>query len=366
MYITINKKDLTELVMKVVRFTERRSISLPVLGAVVITAEKEQIHIQATNLETSIDVEIEGSIKKTGTVALPAQVLREITSSFSGNGTVSFEQVNDTVVLSGEGIKSVIKTVSAEDFPTRTSPSDAKIKTTLSGNILQSLIAVVAPYASLSTVRPELASILLRLQGGTLTAVATDSFGLAEKKVSLEGNSTPFSILIPAKNALLLSEILPDTTVELYADDHQCSFVWSGGQVMTRLVASEYPDYAQIIPKTFIANATVLKKDFEQALKRTAIFSDSFQKIKLAFASGKKQLTLSSRNTEVGETTEQINASVEGEEIELSFNHRYVQAPLASIQNESITLSASGIGRPLVIKSLGDNSFLYLVMPMNQ
>lgn len=366
MYITINTKELIDVVMKVVRYTERRSSTLPVLAAILISAQKDSIHFQATNLETSIDAILEGSVKAQGSVALPAQVLREITSSLPNTGTVTLEQKNDTVVLSGSGVKSVIKTVSAEDFPSIPTPEDSKTKTTLSGNTLRSLISLVAPYASVSTVRPELASVLFRAEGGTLTCVATDSFRLAEKKITVAGTLPQFSILIPAKNAILLAETLPEGEVELYADDHQCSFVSKEGRTMTRLVASDYPDYAQIIPKSFVAKATLLKKDFEQALKRTAIFSDSFQKIRLGLSVSKKHVTLSAQNNDVGETAETIAGAVEGEDIELSFNHRYLQAPLTSIAGESIQLSFSGIGRPLVMKPTGDNSFLYLVMPMNQ
>ena len=127
-----------------------------------------------------------------------------------------------------------------------------------------------------------------------------------------------------------------------------------------------YPDYTQIIPKSFVSEATLLRKDLEQGLKRTAIFSDTFQKVRLALNTKEKNITLTARNNDIGETSESIASSVTGDTIELSFNHRYLAAPLPLIQAESLTLSASGIGRPLVMRGTGDASFLYLVMPMNQ
>ena len=136
--------------------------------------------------------------------------------------------------------------------------------------------------------------------------------------------------------------------------------------VTTRLVSASYPDYAQIIPKSATAEATILRKDFEAALKRTAVFSDSFQKVRLSISSSEKAVMLSSHNNDIGDANESIAAAVSGESIELSFNHRYLQAPLSLISTESITLSAAGIGRPLIIRGVGDSSLLYLVMPMNQ
>lgn len=366
MYIQINTKELQQVVHIISRFSERKLTTLPVLSCIIFIAEKNNITLQATNLEVGAELTLDGVVKTNGTVAVPAIILKETISTLSSSGTVTLECTNQTLKIISENGTSAIKTLSPEDFPNPPSPEEKKTNTTVSGVVLKNLITSVMSYASTSTVRPELSSVLLKAQGGTITAVATDSFRLAEKKVSVTNQVHPFSILIPAKNLQSIIDTIPDTDVQIIADDHQCSLVWEGGRVTTRLVAAEYPDYIQIIPKTFVVNATVLKRDFESSLKRTAVFSDTFQKVRLGFSGKKKDLSLSSRNTDVGETEEHLTASIDGEDIELSFNYRYLQAPLSSFPHESITLSSSGIGRPLVIKSVGDNSFLYLVMPMNQ
>jgi DNA polymerase-3 subunit beta len=281
-------------------------------------------------------------------------------------GTVTIEQTGDTVLISSPTGRSTLKTLPYEDFPTLPYPEQPKAEFTLPGTVLKGIIGTVAPCASPSTVRPELASVLLSLENGTLKAVATDSFRLCEKKLALSGKTEPFSILIPAKNALDIVQTLPDEDIRLAIDDHQCAFFWSKGLLTTRLVNASYPDYTQIIPKNYVTEATLLRKDFESGIRRTAIFSDNFQKVRISFNIDEKQVGLSARNADVGESSEKITASISGEAVELSFNHRYLQAPLPMMTAESITLSASGIGRPLVIRGAGDASFLYLVMPMNQ
>ena len=115
-----------------------------------------------------------------------------------------------------------------------------------------------------------------------------------------------------------------------------------------------------------MSEATVLKKDFEAALRRTAIFSDSFQKVRVGIDGSKKAVMLSAQNADVGDSSESIPAAITGEAVEFSFNHRYLSAPISTIATESVTLSASGIGRAMVMRGSGDTSFLYLVMPMNQ
>jgi DNA polymerase-3 subunit beta len=366
MIISVDKKELAEAVASVSRFAERRSTTLPVLAGILIVAGDDGIKLRATNLETGIDRKINGTIKDPGVVALSATTLREITSSFSGSGTLTIEHGGDTVVISSGTGRSTLKTLPYEDFPVLPFPEASTALFSISGSALRSLITTVAACASPSTVRPELGSVLVAAEGGTIKAVATDSFRLAEKKVALPGVTNPFTLLIPAKNALDIVQTIPDEMIEVRSDDHQCAFSCPSMMITTRLVTVAYPDYTQIIPKSFVTEATLLRKDFEAALKRSSVFSDSFQKVRLGFATKDKSVSIQAQNSDVGDSAEGVPASITGDEIELSFNHRYLTAPLSLITNESITLSASGIGRPLVIRGVGDASFLYLVMPMNQ
>ncbi len=366
MIITLEKKEFAEAVNTASRFAERRSATLPVLSGIAIIAGDAGIKLRATNLETGIDLRIGGTIKTPGVIALPATVLREITSSFSGTGSMTLEYAGETVVIASDSGKSTLKTLPYEDFPVLPLPEAPKAKFSLTGDAIRSLIGSVVSCASTSTVRPELASVLVSAEGGVVKAVATDSFRLAEKRSSLSGKIPPFSMLIPAKNAADILQALPDGDIELSLDDHQCSFSWEGGVLTTRLVASSYPDYTQIIPKSFVSEATMLRKDFEAALRRVSVFSDAFQKVRVEFATTQKAVALSARNADIGESAERIPAAVSGDAIELSFNHRYLSAPLPLIEADSITLSASGIGRAAVMRGTGDTSFLYLVMPMNQ
>lgn len=348
------------------RFAEKRSGTLPVLSAVLIIASDEGIKLRATNLETGVDLKVEGECKSNGVVAVPAAILQQIAGSLTGEGEVTLEHTGDILsIKSGLG-KSSVKTIPYDDFPTIPFPENPKNRIVLPGVLLRNLFTTIASCASTSTVRPELASIYLSIEGSVLTAVATDSFRLAEKKVPLSNKGTQGKFLIPAKNAIEIAQALPDEDVILSFDEHQCAFVASTGMLVSRLTSAIYPDYRQIIPKESVVEATILRKDFEAALKRTTIFSDAFQKVRMVFDAKGKQITLFARNADVGESTETIPAQVAGTAIELSFNHRYLAAVLGLTPAESISVSAAGIGRPLLIKGVGDASLLYLVSPMNQ
>jgi DNA polymerase-3 subunit beta len=251
------------------------------------------------------------------------------------------------------------------DFPTIPLPEVAQ-EVTLPGVALKALFSSVAACASTSSVRPELASLSLSIEGGVLTAVATDSFRLAEKKVPLKKSGTQGSLLVPAKNALDIAAALPDTDITIAFDEHQCAFTSARGLFVSRLTNAAYPDYQQIIPKETVAEATVLRKDFDAALRRIAIFSDAFQKVRVAFDPDKKRFRLAAKNADIGESAEALPARLTGPALELSFNHRYLAAVLGLTNAESLTFFAAGPGRPLLVKGVGDPTLLYLVSPMNQ
>jgi DNA polymerase III subunit beta len=366
MNISIEKNKFSEAVYTVARFAERKNTSLPALSSILILAGDDGIKMRATNLEVGIDFKLEGECKSEGVVAIPAALLQQIAGTLTQEGTISLEHTGDIVsIKSGTG-KSSIKTVPYDDFPTIPFPENPKNRVILSGVLLKNLFTSIGACASTSTVRPELASIYLSIEGGSMTAVATDSFRLAEKKVPLSNKGTQGKFLIPAKNALDIAQALPDDDIIISFDDHQCAFVSQMGMIVSRLTNAVYPDYRQIIPKESVVEAIVLRKDFENALKRTTIFSDSFQKIRINFDPKKNTFSFYARNADIGESSELLSAQISGSALELSFNHRYLSAALPLATTESISLTAAGIGRPLIIKGVGDASLLYLVSPMNQ
>lgn len=366
MIISLEKKNFSKAIHTVARFADRKSGTLPALSSVLIIANDEGIKMRATNLETGIDLKLEGTMKSAGVVAVPAAILQQVAGTLSQEGSVTLEHTGDLVFIESGTGKSSIRTVSYDDFPSIPFPENPKNRIILHGVLLKNLFTSIASCASTSTVRPELSSIYLSIEGGVLTAVATDSFRLAEKKIPLSSKGAQGKFLIPAKNALEIAQALPDDDVIVSFDEHQCAFVSPEGMLVSRLTNATYPDYRQIVPKESVVEATVLRKDFENALKRTTIFADAFQKVRLNIDAKKNILSLFAKNSDIGESSETVSARVSGSSLELSFNHRYLSAALALTSAESISLTAAGIGRPLLIRGVSDTSLLYLVSPMNQ
>jgi len=149
-------------------------------------------------------------------------------------------------------------------------------------------------------------------------------------------------------------------------DKNQMAFMVEDTYLVSRLVDGSFPDYKQIIPKTYNTTATVLKNDLINSIKTSNIFSDALNKIKLTVDVKNKSLNIESKNTDIGESQEFINASVSGENLELNFNSKYIIDCMQSISSDSLVLDFGGVGKPLAISGTTDKSFLYIVMPMNR
>ena len=135
---------------------------------------------------------------------------------------------------------------------------------------------------------------------------------------------------------------------------------------ISRVVDGTFPNYKEIIPKTFAAEATVLKNDFSEMLRKARVFSGNDQHVGLHIYPKKKIFTATAQSPDVGEMSDSIDAALSGEDIDINFHIGYLADCLSTIESDSITLGFSGAGKPLVIRGVSDPSFTYLVMPLNR
>lgn len=363
MNITVDHKkfkDILELVARV----SMKHLTLPILQCVLLEVKNGTLIIKATNLEIGIEGTLEVKEKEEGIVAVPAHTLLSIVSLITQK-EVTLKKEGDTLIVTNGNSESKINIVSGDDFPKI--PTISKNGQKINGNIFALGVKTAAFAASASSIKPELGSIYIyQKKPHTLTYVATDSFRLMEKTIPQQGVTLQDSILVPQKNALELARVCDVLEEEptLFVTENQCALQFEHIYITSRLTSGTFPDYEQIIPKEYGVHATLLTKDLMQALKKTNIFLNKF--MQLTVTVDKKGLTLQSGSGELGTTTEHIHASVEGNELTLNFNQRYIAEALQYIVDDSLTLHFAGIGRPVVLESVHDRSIRYLVMPMNK
>ena len=260
----------------------------------------------------------------------------------------------------------VIKAFPHDDFPV-IQHIEGGIGIKLPAKDLINGLSSVSTYCSTSAVKAELASVFVYGNDGEINFVATDSFRLGEKRFKVK-NIPDIKFLIPARN---VGEIIrafsgSNETIEMIVGDHQVALRAPGIYIISRTVEGIFPDYKQIIPKEKKTDIILLKEDLVQVLKALSVFSDKFNQLHLAVLPGEKRLEISTKNNDVGESHHSPKATISGEPLEVNFNIRYLLDCLPIISTDSLSLEFNGSGRPLLMKGIGDTSFLYLVMPMNK
>lgn len=364
MHVTLDTKELYEKLELVGRVSTKH-VTLPVLQCVLLEAGNGALTLRATNLEIGIEVPISARVEADGSVAVPAATLIQIVHLHTEKNIVlKFEE--NSLVVEGGASSTRVKSIPHDEFPTI--PKLDTSGQTINAKLFALGIKAAAFSASQSSIKPELGSVYVyQKKEHTLTFVATDSFRLMEKTVPQKGVILDTSVLIPYKNAVEIARIceLKDADPVCRVNENQFSLEFGDGVYVTsRLTTGSFPDYEQIIPKEYVSTVTVLKDDLAHAFKKSNIFLNRFFQVRLMISD--TTLTISSDNGEVGMTTESIKAQVNGDELSLSFNQRYVAEALGHFVDDSIELHFAGIGRPMVVKGVGDGTIRYLVMPMNK
>jgi len=133
---------------------------------------------------------------------------------------------------------------------------------------------------------------------------------------------------------------------------------------VSRLIEGEYPNYQEIIPKKYTTQAILNKNDFLNQVKTASLFSGKINEIKFKIDSKKNKINIFSESSEVGKHESSILAKIKGDPIQISFNHRFLLDGLMTIKSSEIILELNGDSGPGVIKSVGDETYLYVVMPI--
>lgn len=366
MKLEILRENL-ERVVSVAARVSNKNLSLPVLGCVVISVDGGKGQLRSTNLDLSVEATLKAKVIESGTVAVPAHILAQTVSALTDQ-KLTLKTSGNSLVIDGEQSTTSITSVDSSEFPTLSHVKKGSgTEAVLTARIFASALRAVAFSASTSSVKPELASICLSLERGELVAAATDSFRLAEVRVPVKAKGSFSAVLLPARNiADVLRALDESEEAEIHVGENQVSFVSDFGYITSRTVDGAFPDYQSVIPHDFVASATCLREDAIKAFRKISIFMDSFNQVHISLKPSEKTLIVRALNASVGETTDHIPAALEGEDIDINFNARYIMEALSVISADSITFSVAGAGRPMVMTNAPHKGFTYLVMPMNR
>lgn len=350
----------------------RKSLTLPVLQNVFLSAAGNLLELTTTNLETTIRCWILAKIEKVGKLITPASFLSNLVSLVNDEKIgLSADKNELSLALKSESIQ--IKIQGPEDFPIIPKVG-GEILAKVNSNNLANILQFISDIPSFSQVRPEISGVYFNFNKDKLKVVGTDSFRLGEKTAVLANAVVKENFFIlPQSSAKELFNIASQEQAEtnIYLDKNQILFEFLTGDVsrpkihlMSRLIEGSYPNYQEIIPKKFTLKIQANKNDFENQLKKAGLFSGKTMGVKLTIDKKSNGIKIFSQNIDLGSGEAFLPCSIEGEDLSISFNYKFLLDGLQSIKGSEVVLSLSGPDGPGVLRPVGDATYFYILMPI--
>ncbi len=374
MKISCTKENLSRA-LSLVSGVTGKNVNLPILNNVLLRATEQKVEVAATNLELALVVSLRSKIEEPGAFTVPARTLTDFVSLLP-NEKIDLElKENELLVRCGKS-STKIKGSSAEDFPVIPTMEGGE------GFVVEAVefregLNKVLPAAAKNDIRPELAGIFFGFNNPDrpgLVMAATDSYRLAEKKVVLKQGTGAVKTVVPGRTAQEMSHILtvtdesfPETSARILVGENQIMVNYGSAQLISRLVEGQYPDYTQIIPKSFKTTAEINTAQMVKEMKAAGLFTTSgVNAVSLALKPGTGTIEINSTSTQTGEYASEISAEITGEENTALLNNRYVLDGLNNMSSEEVVLKMINGDSPCILMPKDDDNYLYIVMPIRQ
>ena len=376
MKISCLQENLAKGLSIVGRAVASRS-TLPVLSNVMLATDNGQLKLSATNLEIGINCWVGAKIEEEGSITVPARLLGEFVNSLPPERIdLSLDQNTQTLNLKCARFESNIKGIDAQEFPLVPTASDGEAAIRLDPGTLRTMIDQVVFAAATDESRPILTGVLIEFTEDSLTMAAADGFRLSVKATSLNQDFGGITeVIVPARALMELSRISVDqeqpVEVIITPARKQILFHLQNIDLVSQLIEGKFPDYNQIIPKGYATRSILETASFLKAARVSHLFArDAANIIKLEIVPSGDELmngriTLVATSAELGDNVADLDASIEGDPLEIAFNAKYLIDVLSVIDSPQVVLETAAASSPGVVRPIGEDQFTHVIMPMH-
>jgi DNA polymerase-3 subunit beta len=348
--------------------------SLPIIGNIFIKAEEGKLKFYSNDMELGVEVTIPAKIISPGNILAPAKILGNIANKLP-NTTVEFNVLEKNYIEINCGTaKFNLHGLLSDEFPLPTQVKDTEfiILSTLNfSNLVKQTIFAASTDEGKHILNGLLFEIIPekgKKDSVIFKMVATDGYRLSQKISTAKTNITkPTSFIVPSRALNEILHILPQDEkqdVKINISPELISFSFGDIYFVSRLIQGQFPDYNQVIPKSFETEIITKRKSFLEAAERSSIIaSSSANVIKLKTATNK--LKMSANTPDLGAVYEEIDVKTTGSsKSTAAFNVRLLTDVLKNLNQEDIFFGLSGGLSPGIIKAVGSEDYLYVIMPI--
>jgi DNA polymerase-3 subunit beta len=375
MKVTVLQENLARGLSVVSRAVSPRS-TLPVLSNILIATDEGRLRLSATNLELGITCWIAARIDEEGSTTVPSRTFSDLVNAMpSDQVQLTLDVKTQNLHVKGGASNNDIKCIDAQEFPPLPTP---EMESAVQLNVadFKEMIHQVAFASSTDEARPVLMGVLMHVEKDKVTMAAADGFRLSVRKAQLSNPvSQPINIIIPARALNELARVASDGEEPIYMvvpkNRGQVLFRVKDVEVVSQLIDGTFPDYQQIIPRSYKSRTLVSTATLLKACKQAEIFAregSNVARLDIKESKGEMQpseVEISATSEETGKNETIVEATVDGGSVLIAFNVKFLREALEVIKTPNVALETSASNAPGVVRPVGDDNFLHVIMPMH-
>lgn len=362
MKIRIQQKDLSKCINVVQKGISSKS-TLPILSGILLEAEEGKLKLTGTDLEIGIKSSIDCDIIEEGSIVIASRLFGDIVRKLPDLPIdINVDENNNVHINCGNSKFNIIGQPSL-DYP--------QLPEIFEGNyfeipkdLLKSMIRQTIFAAAQDETRPILTGALFETNNNSASLVAIDGYRLAVKKVSVNVDED-IKVVIPAKTLNEVSKILEDDDAEVKISCTQGNVIFNFGDtiITSRLLEGQFLNYNDIIRNEYKLKIKVKTRDFQECLERASLLAREGKNNLVRLDISDDKLIITS-NSEIGNVYEELPIELEGNDIKIAFNSKYILEGIKAIDSEEIVMDMISNVNPCIIRPAEDNSYTYLVLPV--
>lgn len=342
--------------------------AMQILEGVLVHTEDEGVMLTCSDGSLSIRSFVKASVEEHGDVVLPGRLLTDIIRKLP-EGTVNFAMNEKMAVTIRCGqSRSTITGLAADEFPQMKELYHTHALH-LPQKKLKEMISKVIFAIAIQESRQALTGCLMEVTKDELRLVALDGFRLALQRMHdhfvLPDGQEQMKAIIPGRVMNELTHILEDSDdmATFHMDDTHMMAVINNTTLTTSLLAGDYINYRQILPTAWLSRVTVKRRELQDAIERASLIAKEGKNKLIRMNVTQNSLKITS-NSDMGDVQEDLESHLEGEDIDIAFNARYISDVVKNMDEECCTLCMNTNVSPCVICPLDGDDYLYLVLPV--
>lgn len=337
--------------------------TMPILEGIYISAKDNQLKLIGSDMDVSIETMVDADIKEEGSIVIDSRIFGEIIRKLPNSEIIIETLENEIIQITCQ--KSVFNLVymNGDEYPELPKINES-LSVEVPQNILKSMIRGTSFAIAQDETRPILQGILFEVKDKKLNLVALDGYRLAIRTEFLD-NDNNIEVVIPGKTLNEVSRILEDISdiVKITFTDNHILFNLSNTKIISRLLDGKFVNYSSLLPQEYKILLDVKKQELQNCIERASLMAKDSNSNLIKLDIQEENMIITS-NSQLGKVREELNINLQGGEIQIAFNSKYLLDVLKNIEDDEVKLEMTSGVSPCVIKCKNIDNSKYLVLPV--